>query len=482
MADENSRLKDDNDKYTRELGMKGERIKKLELTCNELVEEKTFLEMKMKNVDFIQRQDEALKPRLSTIYAGAIAGGKTGTRADDPFAKSSSPPQFFKPTETEVVADKPNVIAEGGSEGQSLAEQMGIDKSGMAVRASIEKVLKPESGAAKDAGQDEDDNMLSLKDIAPDVAQAEEKKESSKDFVPEPAEKKPAAPGQEKVRIRDSNIFQTRGYFKNRMGLETITEGEEAAGKKSSVAPAKPAEENSLEQNKAPDVAAPEGKKSELAEEGKEKPVEAGATMGEAKDLTLEKQGVVAAAVSEGAMETKGAAEEHKTENAQAEEKKLQEKMLVPSASEDKKEDAAKKEEKKEFATNMASAKTEGEEKEGQIQTQSQPLESPMTVPTAEEKTKTSPQKEAPTLPSSTAPIASPFSESAASAKEKLADSPKKEDGMAAKEAKELTREGAAEKSPSGRVPIVFSAISSHDRTRRRRRRRGRCTRSLPIR
>ncbi len=360
--EENSRLKEDNDKYTRELGMKGERIKKLELTCNELVEEKTFLEMKMKNVDFIQRQDDALKPRLSTIYAGAVGGPKGAAphAADDPFASGNKQAQdFFKPTDTEVIADKPNVISEGGDEGQSLAKQMGIDESGMAVKSTLDNVLE------HDASGNQDDNMISLKDLAPEAK--EEMKETAP--VSEAAtapEQKQAAAGQEKIKVRPSNIFQTRNYFKNRLGMDAIAESEEGrttSGVKPAVEEAKteekkeplPAPAEAKVEEKKEEVSAPAPEEKKPAEEKKEeqpKPVEAKT---EEKKEEEKKPESVPAPVVEEKKEEEKKEEEKKPEPVPApvveakkeEEKKVEEKKAEEKKAEEKKEEE-KKEEKKE--------------------------------------------------------------------------------------------------------------------------------------
>ncbi len=185
--------------------------------------------MQLKNLDFIQRQDDRDKPRLSTAYMKAAVPHDFS----DPFKSGSAekPKAVFKATEAVKVPDKPHVITEGGAEDFSLAKQLGIDEAGLARPSTLDKVFK----AKEPVKEPTDDNMLSIGDLAAGPSKAKEGTAVDNKFGlaadaatksgPEAVLK---AMG-DKVKVRDSNIFQSKEYFKNKMrrDLETITEDEE---------------------------------------------------------------------------------------------------------------------------------------------------------------------------------------------------------------------------------------------------------------
>eukprot|EP00826_Nyctotherus_ovalis_P036620 TRINITY_DN3267_c0_g1_i4.p1 TRINITY_DN3267_c0_g1~~TRINITY_DN3267_c0_g1_i4.p1 ORF type:complete len:866 (-),score=271.76 TRINITY_DN3267_c0_g1_i4:74-2671(-) len=198
-AEENAKLLQDNDKYLTEIQKKNSRIKQLELVCSELEEEKTHVNMQLKNIGFIQRQDEVIKPRLSTCYMNITAPRDPA----DPFAPAKKQLSKFKDAPASVIHTALGSIKESSE--ASLATQMGIDESGFASTAAIDKIFSKSGESGVSVGQTADGAF----DLAAEVKKAE--------GVPSNA------------RIRGSNLFETGDYFKSKakQELNMIDEDEE---------------------------------------------------------------------------------------------------------------------------------------------------------------------------------------------------------------------------------------------------------------
>jgi hypothetical protein len=141
--------------------------------------------MQLKNIGFIQKQDDTIKPRLSTAYMNI-----TATRDPaDPFAPTKKPYTKFK--------DPLNPIKESGE--ASLAAQMGIDEAGFASAVTVDKIFEKQGGVKQmneKAGMTTDGAF----DLAVD------------------AKKVAGVPSNQK--IRGSNLFETKDYFNKKMKQE----------------------------------------------------------------------------------------------------------------------------------------------------------------------------------------------------------------------------------------------------------------------
>eukprot|EP01022_Parablepharisma_sp_SALTPOND_P033344 TRINITY_DN88531_c2_g1_i1.p1 TRINITY_DN88531_c2_g1~~TRINITY_DN88531_c2_g1_i1.p1 ORF type:complete len:840 (+),score=144.91 TRINITY_DN88531_c2_g1_i1:312-2831(+) len=158
LTDENTRLQNDTEKYITELHQKSSKIQQLEITCKELEEEAAHLTMRLRNIDFIQAQDDKIQPALRMSYAKALIETKTA-----PFV-----PTRFEPVQEVIVPEKPHIIDE--EEENSLAKQLGINEAGFAAPKDLAKIT------------------------------GEDKKEEEG----------------EAVKIRESNLFQLKKHFKDK--------------------------------------------------------------------------------------------------------------------------------------------------------------------------------------------------------------------------------------------------------------------------
>eukprot|EP00826_Nyctotherus_ovalis_P036625 TRINITY_DN3267_c0_g2_i4.p1 TRINITY_DN3267_c0_g2~~TRINITY_DN3267_c0_g2_i4.p1 ORF type:complete len:727 (+),score=216.33 TRINITY_DN3267_c0_g2_i4:399-2579(+) len=155
--------------------------------------------MQLKNIGFIQRQDEVIKPRLSTCYMNITAPRDPA----DPFAPAKKQLSKFKDAPASVIHTALGSIKESSE--ASLATQMGIDESGFASTAAIDKIFSKSGESGVSVGQTADGAF----DLAAEVKKAE--------GVPSNA------------RIRGSNLFETGDYFKSKakQELNMIDEDEE---------------------------------------------------------------------------------------------------------------------------------------------------------------------------------------------------------------------------------------------------------------
>lgn len=102
----------------KELETKRIRIKELELICSELSEEIRLLSGQLRSLDFIQRQDNTLKKRLSISYM-RFNSAKGGVDLSSP---------VFKNQLRSTLADKTPEMALAHEEGFSLAKDIALNR------------------------------------------------------------------------------------------------------------------------------------------------------------------------------------------------------------------------------------------------------------------------------------------------------------------------------------------------------------------
>jgi len=210
----------DNEKYLTELNKKNTRIKALELTIDELNSQIASLKMQLANTDLINRMAEKDKPRLSTVYKNALSQHDF----NDPFNNKQN--VGYKATEKSLSPDKPAILGEGGSDENSLAKQLGIDESGQARNSTLNKVFNANDLISGPTEQKkEEPQIMSLADLG--VGQQDNKFGLAQDA--DKNKPNPIASGVDtKVKVRESNIFQSKAYFKNKLqNLDIINEDEE---------------------------------------------------------------------------------------------------------------------------------------------------------------------------------------------------------------------------------------------------------------
>jgi len=103
----------------KEIEVKRIRIKELELICAELSEEIRHLSGQLRNINFIQRQDDNLKKRLSISYM----------RANSMKESIDLPSPVFKNQLKGALADKTPESVFGQEEGFSLAKDIALNRS-----------------------------------------------------------------------------------------------------------------------------------------------------------------------------------------------------------------------------------------------------------------------------------------------------------------------------------------------------------------
>lgn len=160
---------------------KSVKIKELEIIRNELEDEVTHLNMKVKNLELIQGQPPKMQISLRQSYALQQMAASMASGEEDPF--SAKQKLIYSITEEELRSDKPNVIERTSIEGESLAKQLGVDKEGCASPSVQTLFVKP---LVKGANSENPD----------------------------------------KIKVRESNLFAANAYFnaQNMKELESIAE------------------------------------------------------------------------------------------------------------------------------------------------------------------------------------------------------------------------------------------------------------------
>ena len=120
---------------------KSVKIKELEIIRNELEDEVTHLNMKVKNLELIQGQPPKMQISLRQSYALQQMAASMASGEEDPF--SAKQKLIYSITEEELRSDKPNVIERTSIEGESLAKQLGVDKEGCASPSVQTLFVKP---------------------------------------------------------------------------------------------------------------------------------------------------------------------------------------------------------------------------------------------------------------------------------------------------------------------------------------------------
>eukprot|EP00826_Nyctotherus_ovalis_P051600 TRINITY_DN6455_c0_g2_i6.p1 TRINITY_DN6455_c0_g2~~TRINITY_DN6455_c0_g2_i6.p1 ORF type:complete len:677 (+),score=239.98 TRINITY_DN6455_c0_g2_i6:132-2162(+) len=175
LTDDNNRLVQDNEKYLVDVQTKGNKIKELQLVCAELEEDKSHLNMKLKNVDIIQRQDEKTKNRLSITYQKF-----TAQDANDPF-RSAGRKNLNEP------------IAEGIGEADededcSLASQLGNAQETTGLAAELNALSSGDIGKGRTSTMFESREYFkqqTMKDIDTITEEVQDKDEQAPEITNE---------------------------------------------------------------------------------------------------------------------------------------------------------------------------------------------------------------------------------------------------------------------------------------------------------